>query len=55
MGKITRLVIIFRESTPEIVPFREGAEIEAETLFDRARQNWSDVYLCEALAGPREN
>lgn len=47
------LVIIFREQEKEIVPFREEDWDEAEKYFDRAREQWSDVFLCEILRGPK--
>lgn len=50
--RYTRLIVLAREGELEVIPFVEGQEEEAEALFERYRQNWSDVYLCQVLKGP---
>jgi len=43
-------VIICRDGVPEVTPFCDINE--ATQFYDLAKEQWSESYLCEAVAGP---
>ena len=51
-GAVTAWLVVYRidDGPTVVVPFEE--EADARALYDELRVGWSEVWLCQVVAGP---